>query len=235
METTSCRPARRLARGLVTVTSARRRTCRAFASCSRSRRRRLRNGTGTSFISVSIWTITVQGRGGRDLSATRDRSRAGDYNEGGERVEALEAVKAEARRAVKSGEEASIRVQTDLLDELGAPIETRESRERRGIAAQEGIGAEGEEERDEEETEEAYRERADARARREEAALDAAEEAALDAVGGRRFVAHVPLPDEKEIERMVVAKKKAELLSKYASEALVQEEEEAKELLNIKR
>ncbi|GJP43852.1 hypothetical protein CLOM_g3257 [Closterium sp. NIES-68] len=149
--------------------------------------------------------------------------------------EALEAVKAEARRAVKSGEEASIRVQTDLLDELGAPIETRESRERRGIAAQEGIGAEGEEERDEEETEEAYRERADARARREEAALDAAEEAALDAVGGRRFVAHVPLPDEKEIERMVVAKKKAELLSKYASEALVQEEEEAKELLNIKR
>ncbi|CAI5960343.1 unnamed protein product [Closterium sp. NIES-64] len=142
--------------------------------------------------------------------------------------EELEAVKAEARRAVKSGEEASIRVQTDLLDELGAPIETRESRERRGVIAQER------EEAGEEETEE-DRETAAERARREEAALDAAEEAALDAVGGRRFVAHVPLPDEKEIERMVVAKKKAELLSKYASTELVKEEEEAKELLNIKR
>ncbi|CAI5533577.1 unnamed protein product [Closterium sp. Naga37s-1] len=136
--------------------------------------------------------------------------------------EELEAVKAEARRAVKSGEEASIRVQTDLLDELGAPIETRESRERRGVVAQER------EEADEEETEE-DREEATERARREEAALDAAEEAALDAVGGRRFVAHVPLPDEKEIERMVVAKKKAELLS----EVLLEEEGGAKKLVHV--
>jgi pre-mRNA-splicing factor ISY1 len=49
------------------------------------------------------------------------------------------------------------------------------------------------------------------------------------------FVAHVPLPDEKEIERMVVEKKKQELLSKYASEDLVKEEQEAKEMLNIHR
>jgi pre-mRNA-splicing factor ISY1 len=49
------------------------------------------------------------------------------------------------------------------------------------------------------------------------------------------FVAHVPLPDEKEIERMVVEKKKQELLSKYASEDLVSEEIEAKEMLNIHR
>lgn len=49
------------------------------------------------------------------------------------------------------------------------------------------------------------------------------------------FVAHVPLPDEKEIERMVVEKKKLELLSKYASEDLVKEELEAKEMLNIHR
>lgn len=49
------------------------------------------------------------------------------------------------------------------------------------------------------------------------------------------FVAHVPLPDEKEIERMVVEKKKQELLSKYASEDLVGEEIEAKEMLNIHR
>ncbi|KAJ7566810.1 hypothetical protein O6H91_02G119700 [Diphasiastrum complanatum] len=51
----------------------------------------------------------------------------------------------------------------------------------------------------------------------------------------REFVAHVPLPDEKEIERMVVEKKKQELLSKYASDNLVDEQLEAKALLNIKR
>ncbi|CAI5461160.1 unnamed protein product [Closterium sp. Yama58-4] len=143
--------------------------------------------------------------------------------------EALEAVKAEARRAVKSGEEASIRVEADLLDELGAPIDAR------GIV----VAQEREEAEEEVEETEEDRRQAGERARRDaaasDAALDAAEEAALDAVGGRRFVAHVPLPDEKEIERMVVAKKKAELLSKYASAELVKEEQEAKELLNIKR
>lgn len=51
----------------------------------------------------------------------------------------------------------------------------------------------------------------------------------------REFVAHVPLPDEKEIERMVVQKKKLELLSKYTSDALIEEEIEAKALLNIHR
>ncbi|CAM6084280.1 unnamed protein product [Calypogeia fissa] len=51
----------------------------------------------------------------------------------------------------------------------------------------------------------------------------------------REFVAHVPLPDEKEIERMVVEKKKLELLSKYTSDALIEEEIEAKALLNIHR
>eukprot|EP00250_Pteridium_aquilinum_P013861 c21618_g1_i1 orf=604-1479(-) len=51
----------------------------------------------------------------------------------------------------------------------------------------------------------------------------------------REFVAHVPLPDVKEIERMVVEKKKQELLSKYTSEVLLEEQQEAKNLLNIKR
>lgn len=51
----------------------------------------------------------------------------------------------------------------------------------------------------------------------------------------REFVAHVPLPDEKEIERMVVEKKKMELLSKYASEMLLEEQSEAKAMLNIQR
>ncbi|KAI5082779.1 hypothetical protein GOP47_0003309 [Adiantum capillus-veneris] len=51
----------------------------------------------------------------------------------------------------------------------------------------------------------------------------------------REFVAHVPLPDVKEIERMVVEKKKQELLIKYTSEVLLEEQQEAKNLLNIKR
>ncbi|KAK9286397.1 hypothetical protein L1049_014793 [Liquidambar formosana] len=49
----------------------------------------------------------------------------------------------------------------------------------------------------------------------------------------REFVVHVPLPDEKEIERMVVEKKKMELLSKYTSEGLLEEQSEAKAMLNI--
>ncbi|CAN4096733.1 unnamed protein product [Withania somnifera] len=51
----------------------------------------------------------------------------------------------------------------------------------------------------------------------------------------KEFVAHVPLPDEKEIERMVVERKKMELLSKYASEDLMEEQMEAKAMLNIQR
>ncbi|KAK2973483.1 hypothetical protein RJ640_009981 [Escallonia rubra] len=51
----------------------------------------------------------------------------------------------------------------------------------------------------------------------------------------REFVVHVPLPDEREIERMVVEKKKMELLSRYTSESLVEEQSEAKAMLNIQR
>ncbi|KAJ8540404.1 hypothetical protein K7X08_030323 [Anisodus acutangulus] len=51
----------------------------------------------------------------------------------------------------------------------------------------------------------------------------------------KEFVVHVPLPDEKEIERMVVEQKKMELLSKYASEDLLEEQMEAKAMLNIQR
>lgn len=46
---------------------------------------------------------------------------------------------------------------------------------------------------------------------------------------------HVPLPDEKEIERRVLEKKKKDLLSRYASEGLVEEQTEAKDMLNIQR
>lgn len=51
----------------------------------------------------------------------------------------------------------------------------------------------------------------------------------------REFVVHVPLPDEKEIEKMVLEKKKMDLLSKYASEDLVEQQSEAKAMLNIQR
>ena len=51
----------------------------------------------------------------------------------------------------------------------------------------------------------------------------------------KEFVVHVPLPDEREIERMVVEKKKMELLSKYTSENLLEEQMEAKAMLNIQK
>jgi pre-mRNA-splicing factor ISY1 len=57
----------------------------------------------------------------------------------------------------------------------------------------------------------------------------------MEREGRREFVAHVPLPDEKEIERMVLEKKKMELLSKYVSEGLLEEQSEAKAMLNIQR
>ncbi|KAK3287577.1 hypothetical protein CYMTET_4926 [Cymbomonas tetramitiformis] len=46
------------------------------------------------------------------------------------------------------------------------------------------------------------------------------------------FVAHVPLPDKQTIEQALLDKKKRALLERYASSSLVQEEEEAKSLLN---
>lgn len=48
------------------------------------------------------------------------------------------------------------------------------------------------------------------------------------------FVAFVPLPDEKEIEKQVLAKRKADLLSLYTSETLQEKQEEARSLLHKK-
>lgn len=56
-----------------------------------------------------------------------------------------------------------------------------------------------------------------------------------DQLRNNEFVVHVPLPDDKEIERMVVEKKKMELLSKYTSDDLLEEQTEAKAMLNIHR
>lgn len=49
------------------------------------------------------------------------------------------------------------------------------------------------------------------------------------------FIAHVPLPDEEEIKRKVLEKKKKEMLDKYTSSELLEELIEAKTLLNIKQ
>ena len=48
-----------------------------------------------------------------------------------------------------------------------------------------------------------------------------------------QYVAYVPLPEQKEIELRVLAKKKHDLMAKYASDALIQQQEEAKQLLNV--
>jgi pre-mRNA-splicing factor ISY1 len=48
-----------------------------------------------------------------------------------------------------------------------------------------------------------------------------------------QFISYVPLPEQKEIERRVMAKKKEELLAKYASDSLIQQQEAAKQLLNV--
>mmetsp|Transcript_18029 Transcript_18029/g.30320 ORF Transcript_18029/g.30320 Transcript_18029/m.30320 type:complete len:275 (-) Transcript_18029:125-949(-) len=49
-----------------------------------------------------------------------------------------------------------------------------------------------------------------------------------------KFIAHVPLPDMKDIEQAVLQKKKRDLMARYASATLQAEEEEAKALLNKK-
>eukprot|EP00033_Pygsuia_biforma_P000538 GCRY01000630.1.p1 GENE.GCRY01000630.1~~GCRY01000630.1.p1 ORF type:complete len:278 (-),score=58.18 GCRY01000630.1:51-884(-) len=47
------------------------------------------------------------------------------------------------------------------------------------------------------------------------------------------FVAHVPLPDKDELEKVVLEKKKQELLKRYVSENVHEAETESKDLLNL--
>uniref|UniRef100_A0A8C7EV50 Pre-mRNA-splicing factor ISY1 homolog n=1 Tax=Neovison vison TaxID=452646 RepID=A0A8C7EV50_NEOVI len=49
--------------------------------------------------------------------------------------------------------------------------------------------------------------------------------------GQQKFIAHVPVPSQQEIEEALVRRKKMELLQKYASETLQAQSEEAKRLL----
>ena len=52
--------------------------------------------------------------------------------------------------------------------------------------------------------------------------------------GAPRFISFVPLPEQQEIELRVMARKKEELLAKYASDGLIQQQEAAKQLLNVR-
>ncbi|CAF0822636.1 unnamed protein product [Adineta steineri] len=45
------------------------------------------------------------------------------------------------------------------------------------------------------------------------------------------FIAHVPVPSQKDIERALLDRKKQELLAKYVSDDLLKEEQESKDLL----
>uniref|UniRef100_A0A1B6CKF9 Pre-mRNA-splicing factor ISY1 homolog n=1 Tax=Clastoptera arizonana TaxID=38151 RepID=A0A1B6CKF9_9HEMI len=49
-----------------------------------------------------------------------------------------------------------------------------------------------------------------------------------------RFIAHVPVPSQKEVEQALVQRKKQELLNRYASDTVLSEAEEAKQLLGVK-
>ncbi|GCC19306.1 hypothetical protein chiPu_0021032 [Chiloscyllium punctatum] len=49
----------------------------------------------------------------------------------------------------------------------------------------------------------------------------------------QNFIAHVPVPSQKEIEEALVRRKKMELLQKYASETLMAQGEDAKRLLRL--
>ncbi|XP_072277330.1 pre-mRNA-splicing factor ISY1 homolog [Pyxicephalus adspersus] len=51
--------------------------------------------------------------------------------------------------------------------------------------------------------------------------------------GQQKFIAHVPVPSQKEIEEALIRRKKMELLQKYASEALMAQSEDAKRLLGL--
>ncbi|KAK3921886.1 Pre-mRNA-splicing factor ISY1-like protein [Frankliniella fusca] len=49
-----------------------------------------------------------------------------------------------------------------------------------------------------------------------------------------RFIAHVPVPSQKEVEQALLERRKQELLEKYASESLVKQSKEASDMLGMR-
>ncbi|PIK45287.1 putative pre-mRNA-splicing factor ISY1-like [Apostichopus japonicus] len=57
---------------------------------------------------------------------------------------------------------------------------------------------------------------------------------AMDTTEGQeRYVAHVPVPSQKEVEEALLRRKKMELFEKYASESLMKQGKEAKALMGL--
>lgn len=59
------------------------------------------------------------------------------------------------------------------------------------------------------------------------------EEANDNAKGDKPFVSHVPVPSQKDVEQMLVRRKKQELLERYASELLQSQSSNAKTLMGV--
>ncbi|KAL2090712.1 hypothetical protein ACEWY4_012975 [Coilia grayii] len=88
-------------------------------------------------------------------------------------------------------------------------------------------GGGGDREEEDEEEEHIYAVQADEQSDEESRGQEEGEE------GIQTFIAHVPVPSQKEIEEALVRRKKMELLQKYASESLMAQSEEAKALLGL--
>ncbi|BFZ08392.1 hypothetical protein BsWGS_11431 [Bradybaena similaris] len=63
--------------------------------------------------------------------------------------------------------------------------------------------------------------------------IGSAGDSVLSDLDKQRFIAHVPVPSQKEIEEALLHRKKMELLQRYASDSLQEEEMEAKEMLGV--
>nr|KAG5711375.1 hypothetical protein BaRGS_006072 [Batillaria attramentaria] len=66
----------------------------------------------------------------------------------------------------------------------------------------------------------------------EEVEMEEREETTTEAEK-EHFIAHVPVPSQQEIEAALVQRKKMELLKKYASDSLMEEEETVKKMLGV--
>ena len=67
----------------------------------------------------------------------------------------------------------------------------------------------------------------------EEESMDQEETVAEKEGEESRFIAHVPVPSQEEVEEMLIQRKKQQLLETYASEALQQQSLEARTLLGL--
>uniref|UniRef100_A0A0B6ZNF1 Pre-mRNA-splicing factor ISY1 homolog n=1 Tax=Arion vulgaris TaxID=1028688 RepID=A0A0B6ZNF1_9EUPU len=63
--------------------------------------------------------------------------------------------------------------------------------------------------------------------------ISSAMNAAINDLDKQRFIAHVPVPSQQEIEEALLERKKMELMQRYASDSLQEEEMEAKEMLGV--